>query len=116
MLEVIETERLEYGEDFAINRNSKALVWLETHRSFNKPLYVDWTCNYETYIWKDSRGICVRTCNNHGFYNIDWNVSWDDIVDEDNGDEDGQPEFKHFNSLDDLENIITATGQVEFRF
>ena len=51
-------------EDF-----NEAIAWLQENEEFDDPILIPWTTNYETYIWKNDKGICVDTANNH-----DWSV------------------------------------------
>lgn len=40
-----------------------AIDWLDRNQQYNEPIWIPWTCNYSTYIWRNDY-ICVDTCNN----------------------------------------------------
>ena len=37
---------------------------------YDEPIIIPWSTNYETFIWKNKLGICVDTCNNHGWWDL----------------------------------------------
>lgn len=48
----------------------KALEWLEENTEYDEPIMFPWSINEETWIWKNDKGICVDTCNNHSWYDV----------------------------------------------
>lgn len=47
-----------------------ALYWLEQNTQYDDPIMFPWSINEETWIWKNNKGICVDTCNNHPWYDV----------------------------------------------
>ncbi len=67
---VIEQRKERYPEDEIVPVILAAQQWLQDNLTYDKPIVIPWTCNYETWVWKNDVGICVDTCNNEGWYDI----------------------------------------------
>jgi len=37
---------------------------------FDEPICIPFTCNYETFIFRNGDNILIDTCNNHAFYEL----------------------------------------------
>lgn len=70
---VAEAMLMVIAEDYGDHENNDAaLKWARAHPKFDSPILIPWTCNYETYIWKNANGVCIDTCHNH-----DWSTLHD---------------------------------------
>jgi len=84
-------------------RFNRVLKLYEENKDFDKPLCIPWTCNYETYIFKNKKGnIHVLTCRNH---------FWDDLPYDviDYTGEDGYYSIDRPDSFLDLSDMETKT-------
>lgn len=53
------------------NENNRIKVFFLENKQFDGNILIDWTCNYETWIFRNSTNrICISTCNN-----VDWSRS-----------------------------------------
>ena len=54
----------------------KVIKWLDDNPKYDDPILVPWTCNYETWIYRDwFHKIKIDTCNNtpwHNYLAVDW--------------------------------------------
>lgn len=58
---------------------NRALHYLTRHFDLDVPIMFPWSCNYETYIWRNKDGaFCVDTCNNDPWDNVLKDVKWMD--------------------------------------
>lgn len=84
--------------EFLVKREDEDSFFAEKKKIFDEnikkvtdldtPIYIPWTCNYETYIWKkDKDNFIVDTCNNHGWWESDLDIGnsaecLSDLIDE----------------------------------
>lgn len=47
-----------------------AISWLLENLDYDEPIMFPWSINFETWIQKTDKGICVETCNNHQWYDL----------------------------------------------
>ena len=71
MLFEVLSDSIEWESDDIIEEDREqkiraAIKWLDKNQQYNEPIFIPWTCNYSTFIWRN-KYICVDTCNNHDF-------------------------------------------------
>lgn len=104
MLKLVKAERKE--NKYNTRKITKVIKWLQTHPKKDMPLVYPYTCNYETWIFKnkDNTDTIIETCNNH---DCNWESMDFDYRSEDDYDED----FKYMKTLKflDLEDMKEKT-------
>ena len=57
----------------------RAIHYLQRHFDLDVPIMFPWSCNYETFIWRNKDGaFCVDTCNNDPWDNTLKDIMWMD--------------------------------------
>jgi len=67
MLYEVKKDWMSYPDPSIPDNFQDAISWLKDNQNYDEPILFPWSCNYETFIWRNTRGICVDTCNNHSW-------------------------------------------------
>ena len=70
MIRIVHAEyKDQWGDDVErLDRYVSHMDWLRKHQDFDKNISITYTCNYETFIYREDGTIRVDTCNNHDWW------------------------------------------------